>query len=153
MELSIRPLSFSQVIWENLKDYITLDSSRDETRLLRTLGADRIDPVNSSHDTGQHISASFVCYVDDETLIEIHRLNLKVFSTPSTRHMYIVILSGTITELANAAILGCHSNSNYGTRFLCNGIIQYLEHAGFKALWSAYNKTKINDGTYVLEPR
>jgi len=163
-KLSVKPLGISQLSWDNLDEtfkellgcsaYHNLPISPDkQSALLHVLGQGTKEPIRDSQSTGQHLHASFIGSSDSETLVDLHRLGLKVFTVPAKRDSHLFILSGTITEITNAIIIGCHSDSSYGIRFLCNGIISYLERAGFRELWSEYHKTRAEKETFILEPR
>jgi len=98
----------------------------------------------------RHFFMSFMCIVDEETVIGINEMtNISTWSTQTHQRLYFVAMSGTIEAWHDAIVSGCRETVPWELRSVLNGVYNILLNTGFREAFP-YTKHDHRDGTFTL---
>lgn len=171
-DYKILPLAMTQVEWntyiEFCKDLLGYSPTRglDDSGIkienpvsyLATLSLDNkpLQNLRQGYITDrvfEHVSFSFISEMDVNDLVEtISYLGLSILQS-RTKKNYLVILTGNMKQWRSAIIIGCSLSRSFGVRVYLNKCYLFFERAGFKEVWSKYDKQTLSDTSFILKER
>ena len=163
--MDVYPLAVTQPEWQVLvnvcNDVLGLSPTRgldlsgmapsDPAAFLASLDL-KNDPKNALRNPGpvfRHYMISFIAVCDDYLLQQLGDTEIKVSSTKGRRE-WVAILSANMLEWYRTILWACRKESEYELRACMNLVVAHLERAGFREIFSSFEKHQLGDGTFVL---
>lgn len=104
--------------------------------------------------TWEHVHYSFMLKISRSLVLSFMlaapRCKIVYYSIPDSDDM-LLLLSGSMGEWYETLILGCRDLVKSKIRIIYNHILQYFEQAGFKSIWSDFEKHTQVDNTFILK--
>lgn len=168
MEAQVSPLAMMQVDWTTYikmcQDVLGYSPTRglDECAIdpkspaayLATLDLENqpLEHLRNPEDSQgfHHVFFSFIVeLISPEDIMAIKGGRLRVLNKRGSS-TYLAILSGSILDWYYQTIFGCTKKSSIGVRQVMNKCYEYLCLAGFKEVWSNYERIDLQDQTFYL---
>jgi hypothetical protein len=164
MDYEIYPLAITQVEWSIFIDTCQRVLGISPTRGIDACHLDLKDPAsylaclnmeNKPLDAlrargswFQHFSITFVMVLDVEGVLQLANTPLHFYWKHGKRRELLTVVSGNMDEWYRAIVDG---TGTYELRLIMNLVLARLEQAGFREIFSSFQKQTLTDGTFILK--
>ena len=163
----VTPLSFPKVNWTGFIKQCQETLGYSPTRGLDSENLDVESPssflacldlkskpkehLRSGGPAFNHVHASFMVDANVPILFDVINANhLRLMKIEGKRGKVLLILTGSMADWRDVCVALCHKDIDTETREVFNEIIIIIDRAGFKEIWSKFERTKERDGTFSL---
>jgi hypothetical protein len=172
MDYKIIPIAMTRVAWGDYIEFVKDILGYSPTRGLDDAGINPAEPqaylatlnlenkpnkqLSNYDDSWEHVHCSFMACMPKSLVIHFYqaapKYKIKLYNIPDDDNL-LILMTANIISWKETIIYGCRRKIGKKIRIIYNQIMQYLEQAGFKMIWSDFEKQDIFDGTFILRRR